>query len=128
MTSSEQVFRSIKSPMRLLSDDLVNQTRDMLSKLVEMREMRNLSVSDVADLMGMTDEEILEFESYTSDPHLDDVVRYALAVEARIAVDVTDGRAWAKRELTPRESNLISGWITTHVPESDDAKYESAYV
>ena len=115
--------------MRLLSDELVNQTRDMLAKLVEMREMRNLSVSEVADLMGMTDEEVLEFESYTSDPHLDDVVRYALAVEARVAVEVSDGRAWAKRELSPRESSLISGWITTHVPVSDGAKYEaSAYV
>jgi hypothetical protein len=133
MTTNEQVFRSKKSALRLLSDDLVNQTRDMLEKLVEMRESRQLSVSEVADIMGVADEDIRDFESYTADPHLDDIVSYALAVKARLSIEVTDGDVWARRALSPVETQAIHSWVRDHVPAAGTstdayAKDASAYV
>lgn len=118
MTNNEHVFHSKKTPLRLLSDELINQTRDMMEKLVELRESQHLSVGDVADLMGVDEDYILDFESYSADPHLDDIVSYALAVKARLSIEVTDGEAWAKRALSPSENQVISTWVTSHVPST----------
>ena len=128
MTANEQVFRMQKTPLQLLSDDLVNQTRDLLERLVELRETRKISISEVADAMGLSEDDVREFEGYAADPHLDDIVSYALAVKARISIEVSDGEAWAKRALSPDQSELISSWVNAHSTATSVTDYTNPRV
>lgn len=98
MSVLERLFpRRRRDPKQILSDDLVNQTQDLLTSLVAERHARKMTQQDVADLIGVTRTAVTHFERYDSDPKLSTIIRYAMAVEARIDISVSDGRRWAAR-------------------------------
>lgn len=100
MSVLERLFpRRRREPKQILSDDLVNQTQNLLASLVAARHARNMTQQNVADLIGVTRTAVTHFERYDADPKLSTIIRYAMAVEARIDISVSDGRIWAERIL-----------------------------
>lgn len=65
----------------------------LLEDLVDLREQQGLSQRDVAERMGVTQSAVSQFERYDANPTLASVRRYALAVGARISIDVAPDRS-----------------------------------
>lgn len=83
----------LSNPIDALARDLVFADHRLLDRLVERRRQANLSEADVARLMGCTEDEVKEFETFTADPPLSVIRRYALAVGAKYTHSVTDPSA-----------------------------------
>lgn len=71
-----------------LADCLTVDHEHLLDSLHMARTARHLSVETVAERMGVTPDTVRQFERYDSNPRLDAIRRYAMAVEARIHTDV----------------------------------------
>lgn len=71
------------------ADALVEALEDLKFDLVELREKR-MTQKDVADRMGMSQSAVSQFERYDSNPTLTTLRRYALAVGARLRIEVVD--------------------------------------
>lgn len=71
-----------------LAECLVGDHEHLIGSLHMARTARHLSVETVAERMGVTPDTVRVFERYDSNPRLDTVRRYAMAVEARIHTDV----------------------------------------
>lgn len=63
---------------------LAHQDYDLLAALIQRRIELNMTVQDVADKLGTSQEAIEEFESMESDPTLSAIRRYALVVQVSI--------------------------------------------
>jgi DNA-binding XRE family transcriptional regulator len=100
MSVLERLFpRRRRDPKQVLSDDLVNQTQDLMVELIAARKGRSMTQQDVADIIGVTRTAVTHFERYDADPKLSTIIRYAMAVDARIDISVSDGRRWAERVI-----------------------------
>lgn len=67
--------------------------RDMMEKLVDLRDEHGMSQTDVANRMGVSQSAVAQFERYDANPTLATIRRYALAVEAEVEIRVTSDRA-----------------------------------
>ena len=63
---------------------LAAQDYEVIAALVGKRIALGLSQTDVAEMLGVTQQAISKFEQMDSDPRLSTIRRYALAVEAEI--------------------------------------------
>ncbi len=61
---------------------MASHDRRLKSKLIELRRASNLTQSDVAELIGVTQQAVQKFERYDSDPKASTIRRYANAVGA----------------------------------------------
>lgn len=75
---------------RLLAD---NQ-EDFMHNLVKARENAGLTQKDLADLLGVSQATVSQFEHYDNDPKLSTVRRYALAVGARLDWQLAEYSEW----------------------------------
>lgn len=82
-----------------LASNLIDETQDMLDDLLAHRRARGLRQKDVAEKIGVSRTAITHFERYDADPRLSTIIRYAMAIGARIEIKVEDGLAWAKDEI-----------------------------
>ncbi|MHA7270587.1 helix-turn-helix domain-containing protein [Arthrobacter sp. HLT1-20] len=82
-----------------LASSLVEETQDMMHELVERRRSCNLTQKNVADVIGVSRTAITHFERYDADPKMSTIVRYALAIGARLEIKVSDGISWARKEI-----------------------------
>lgn len=82
---------------QILANDLINQTQDLLADLIELRRAKGLTQEDVANTIGITRTAVTAFERYDGDPKISTIVRYAMAVGARISINVEDGSMWAEQ-------------------------------
>lgn len=82
-----------------LASSLVDETQDMMHDLVQRRRSCNLTQKNVAEIIGVSRTAITHFERYDADPKMSTIVRYALAIGARIEIKVTDGISWARKEI-----------------------------
>jgi transcriptional regulator with XRE-family HTH domain len=73
--------------------DLARTYQDFKAALVEMRERHGLTQEEVGRRLGISQEAVSKFESYDSNPTLANVRRYALAIEARLRLEVLDDTA-----------------------------------
>lgn len=98
--------------MSTIKDQLASRTRDELvraatdlaeadlrlrQRLVSARRSAGLTQADVAELLGVKQSSISQFERYDNDPRLSTIRRYALAVGAEVTHSVTTtalGREW----------------------------------
>lgn len=69
---------------------LAREQHKLMRELVEQRERHNLSQGEVGDRMGMSQSAVSQFERYDSNPTLNSIRRYALAVGAVLEIDVKD--------------------------------------
>ena len=62
----------------------------MMRSLIELRKKHKLSQATVAERMGVSQPTVAVLERYDANPTLSTVLRYAVAVEARLATEVFD--------------------------------------
>ncbi len=105
---------------QILASDLINQTQDLLADLISQRKAKGMTQSDVADAIGITRTAITAFERYDGDPKLSTIVRYAMAVGAKISIDVTDGLRWAEQE------RVRSAWSGLRVEDHAESQGQQA--
>jgi DNA-binding XRE family transcriptional regulator len=101
MENNDSLFISDSNDARqILANDLINQTQDLLADLIDLRRAKGLTQEDVANTIGVTRTAVTAFERYDGDPKISTIVRYAMAVGARISINVEDGSAWAEQART----------------------------
>lgn len=114
MSNSDSIFVSDPNDLQqMIASELINQSQDMLDELLDLRKRKGMTQQDVADIIGVTRTAVTAFERYDSDPKLSTIIRYAMAVGARLNISVEDGQAWARVE---RERKFASDFVD--VPES----------
>lgn len=64
--------------------DLLRAQRAFRQALVALRRENNLTLAEVAERLGMSECDITKFEAYDSNLTLNEIRRYALAVDADI--------------------------------------------
>jgi len=69
---------------------LLEQEREMMAALREIRKRQGLSQAVVAQRMGVTQPAVAAFESYDANPTMGSIRRYALAVGAQLRIEVTE--------------------------------------
>lgn len=79
------------------ADGLLADHERLLGELIALRRDRRMTEQAVAERMGVSEQDVVEFERYDSNPTLDLVRRYALAVGARLETRVIDGSPDAGR-------------------------------
>ncbi len=76
---------------------IVRDQRAMMRQLIQLRKIHDLSQGQVAQRMGVSQPTVAGLERYDSNPTLSTVLRYAVAVEARIETKVSDDSDSANR-------------------------------
>ena len=77
-------------PQQMLATELVRQTNDIMADLIRERHRKDLKQWQVAERMGTSREAVAQLERQDANPTLSSIRRYALAVEARLQIRVTD--------------------------------------
>jgi DNA-binding XRE family transcriptional regulator len=84
---------------------LVDNDTAYIESLVAIRKSSGLSTTEVANRIGVTEETILDFESYHSDPKLSLLRRYAHAVDVIVKHSVISDLAYPSYSSVLKESN-----------------------
>lgn len=112
------------------ADALYAAQEQLLESLVDLRRSRQISQETVAIRMGVSQPTVSAFERYDANPTLSTIRRYALAVGARLNLEVIpdyEGEAKAARADEPKPLDVValdSPWFvfdvkaTTTVPMS----------
>lgn len=77
-------------PEQQLACDLVEATGHLVERLRDIQDSRGLSDAAVAERLGISERSYLKAVRLGSDPRLSTVRRIALAVGARIHIDVEE--------------------------------------
>ncbi|MGP5293715.1 helix-turn-helix domain-containing protein [Corynebacterium casei] len=77
--------------------EILREQREFRESLVRIREERDLSQSQVGEMLGLSQSAIAQFERYDSNPTLGTIRRYALAVGASIVMSAS-----------PRDAEFVS--------------------
>lgn len=72
------------------ADSLLESTSVLLRDLVKLRRKHGLTQADVAERMGVSQPSVAKFERYDANPTQTTIQRYAMAVGARISMQVID--------------------------------------
>lgn len=80
------------STLRVHARDLVHAQARFHGELVDARVRSGMSVMEVAERMGVTEDMVTAFEHYDADPTFSQVRRYALAVGVGLVWEVDAGR------------------------------------
>lgn len=83
VTESQKVIRA-------RAVKLAATNRQLLQNLKKQRQATGLSQEEVAERMDISQSAVAQFERYDSNPTLNTIMRYALAVGADIKVQVLD--------------------------------------
>lgn len=67
--------------------ELVRTSRTFLEDLISLRSASKMTQGDVAELMGVSQSAVSQFEHYDSNPTLASIRRYALAVGADLVLE-----------------------------------------
>lgn len=76
-------------PVARRAGEAVGAMFALIAGLVAVRKARGMSVAEVAEAIGKTPQEVSDFETMSSDPHLSMVRRYSVAVGARVSYKVS---------------------------------------
>lgn len=78
-------------PKQLLANEAVQHVNSLVRSLVNVRKLKKYTQAEVAKELGISREAVAQFERHDSNPTLNTIKRYAIAVGARIDIRVTDG-------------------------------------
>ena len=73
-----------------LADTLIHDHNELIDTLISLRKKKKLTQTDVAQRMNVSQPAISQFESEETNPTLQMIRRYAIAVGARITTKVED--------------------------------------
>ncbi|MCO4256477.1 helix-turn-helix transcriptional regulator [Pseudarthrobacter cellobiosi] len=123
MSETNSIFVSDPNDLKqMIASELINQSQDMMDELLQLRKRKGMTQQDIADIIGITRTAVTAFERYDSDPKLSTLVRYAMAVGARLNITVEDGETWAKVE---REREYIAEFVGGAEPSHADSAVAS---
>ena len=88
MNDYEELKASIDTPTGRRTLALINAEWKLIDDLVAFRKSRGLSQLDVAKLLGITQPAVAAFENHENDPKYSTLIRYCLAIEAEIQIEV----------------------------------------
>lgn len=114
------------NPVRARAKVLARESRQMRTALIEARRAQGMTQSDVAEMLGVSQQAVQKFERYDADPRLSTLERYANAVGVLIRHRVEEDRGQSIRLAAD------NGWATSpmsavavkRVDESRDAAVE----
>lgn len=120
---SELLFSDRQSPSQRRAKELAKADYRLLIGLVRVRKERNLTQQDVADILGVTQPTVADFERQDADPKLSTIRRYAHAVGAIVThqVDMDNGQLdgvqdWSastyRFERTARAATYVASSVT----------------
>ncbi len=104
------------------AEALVDALDDLKRDLVALRERHGLTQPDVAERLGMTQSAVSQFERYDSNPTLRSLRRYALAVGARLDIEVIDD--WDPGAATVAE---VKGFTWEQPTQRTTANWNSSH-
>ena len=104
------------------AEALVDALDDLKRDLVALRERHGLTQPDVAERLGMTQSAVSQFERYDSNPTLRSLRRYALAVGARLNIEVIDD--WDPGAATVAE---VKGFTWEQPTQRTTANWNSSH-
>lgn len=87
---------------------LIDDHDAMLRRLVALRQENNLTQSEVAERMGVSQPAVSQFERTDANPTLDTVRRYAMAVGARLETRVINDFSDRLENTVDQKTNPIS--------------------
>ncbi|WP_309617295.1 helix-turn-helix domain-containing protein [Salinibacterium sp.] len=108
MAALEELLRRARgSVQHARTKMLAKNDYKLMADLVQIRISRGLTQPQVAERLGISQQAVSKLESYSSDPRLSTIRRYANAVEALVAHVVeadegqlANGRAWIATTYT----------------------------
>jgi transcriptional regulator with XRE-family HTH domain len=108
MAALEELLRRARGTVQhARTKMLAKNDYKLMADLVQIRISRGLTQPQVAERLGISQQAVSKLESYSSDPRLSTIRRYANAVEALIAHVVeadegqlANGRAWIATTYT----------------------------
>ncbi|MDJ1113805.1 helix-turn-helix domain-containing protein [Microbacterium dauci] len=134
MQSLRRVAASL-NPVRARAKVLARENREMRTALIRIRREANLSQSDVAERLGVSQQAIHKLERYDADPRLSTLERYANAVGAlvlhRVVVDhgqsirLAQSSPWGDRHskvaqrvhvIRMQRTGTLDGWVQSEAP------------
>ena len=71
-----------------LATELADQDYELIATLVSLREKSGLSQTEVAEMLGVSQQAVSKFEQMEADPRLSTIRRYAIAIDALVTHSV----------------------------------------
>ena len=78
----------LNTPLGQLAKRLAQNEYDLIFGLIQLRIESGLTQSDVAEVLGISQQAVAKFESMDSDPRLSTISQYAMAINALIHFEV----------------------------------------
>lgn len=88
MNDYEELKSAIDTPTGRRTLALVNAEWKLVDDLVAFRKSKGLSQTDVAKLLGIRQPAVAAFENHENEPKYSTLIRYSLAIEAELAIEV----------------------------------------
>lgn len=105
-------------PEQALANELVQQDKRFLDALVQYRRDR-MSQQQMADLLGITQPAVQQFERRDGNPRMSTLRRYALALGVLVTHHVTDAKRRDPIDKL-REMHLVTDWwLTTSLEDAE---------
>jgi transcriptional regulator with XRE-family HTH domain len=109
-------------------DSLLAAQKKLLKDLIRMRTAHGLSQEDLAERMSVTQPTVAAFERYDANPTLATIRRYAVAVNARLDLQVKDDCVEHNVEQFSAVASSVSAiWVDANVRYPKWAPSVSAY-
>lgn len=100
------------------AESLAEEVADMKYALIAMRENHGLSQREVAERLQISQPAVAQFERYDSNPTLETLQRYALAIGARLSIEVIDDLGSQPAEATATGQSIP--WQRGGVPRASE--------
>ncbi|MCP1388714.1 helix-turn-helix domain-containing protein [Corynebacterium sp. TA-R-1] len=84
-----RVFIPTSEMLERHAEDLIDAQSDLRERLIELRTSSGKTQQEVAEIMGVTGALVADFESFSANPTMTTLRRYALAVGADVHYKVT---------------------------------------
>lgn len=88
-TLKQYLIQRTRNELITAATELADADQRLRHALVEARRAAGLTQQEVADLLGVKQSTISQFERYDNDPRLSTIRRYALAVGANVRHEVS---------------------------------------
>lgn len=108
------------SPVRARAKVLAREDRELRASLVRARREAGLTQREVAERMGVSQQQVNKLERYDADPRLSTLQRYANAVGAlyRHDVDIDRGQSIRLADRTSWTGQSVGGRRQVAIPST----------
>ena len=112
--------------IRARAADLARTSEEFKADLVALRERHGLTQAQVGERLGISQEAVSKFEAHDSNPTLASIRRYALAIGARLRLDVVDDTTTTPAAVGHWSSTRLRRWRYSAADRGVDAQLAPA--